>query len=233
MQKKYLVLIIALIIISGASRAIASSPSPSPSSSDISQDNAELINENIKKRVQELNDSNSESTSSSVISARAYIGIVKDVISGTVIIEDKDGKKDIKLTDATSIIRTPGNVIIKVDNIRIDDHIIAIGYPGEDDTLVGRRIIVSVDPIKSPSKTSGLGTINKISKSSLTLQIGDTEKIIDLTSKTIYKTAAGTIELSELSVGDTLIYAATIGKDEDLTATILMRIQTSAIDESK
>lgn len=239
MQKKYLALIIALIItltttvhVSAISPSPSPSPSPSTKPSQAPEDMTDVANENIKKRLQEsLETVNKESSVLQISSARAYIGVVKDVINGTLILEDKDGKKDIKLKEDTVILRTPGNKPIKVDSIRIDDYIIAIGYPGEANTLIGRRLIVSIDPIKSPSKTSGIGIINKIGKSSLTLQIGDHEQNIDLTSKTVYKSTVGTIELTDLAVGDTLIYTAAIDDDKALTATILMRTKTASVSQ--
>lgn len=222
MQKKHIFIpLIALTLL--VTPVIASSPSPTPPSTD------ETITENIKKRLQEsLSD---EETTPSISSARAYIGIVKDIIKDTVIIEDKDGKKDIKLETDTNIIRSPGNAIIKAENIRIDDYIIAIGYPRGDEELTGRRLIVSIDPIKAPGKTSGLGTIAKIGKTSITLKLEDKDQVVSITSKTIYKSAVGTIELVDLSVGDTLIYTALIDESDDLTATVIMRTGTASISE--
>lgn len=222
MQKKHLLIpLIALTLL--VTPVIAASPSPSPSNTD------ETITENIKKRLQEsLSD---EETTPSITSARAYIGVVKDVIKDTVIVQDKDGKKDIKLETDTNIIRSPGNAVIKAEDIRLGDYIIAIGYPSGDETLTGRRLIVSIDPIKAPGKTSGLGTISKIGKASITLKLQDKDQVVDITGKTIYKSAVGTIELADLSIGDTLIYTATTDANDELTATILMRTGTASITE--
>lgn len=207
-----------------AATTASSSANPSPTVEPVSIDE---VTENLKKRLQESLE-NKESAPTD--SARAYIGVVKDVIKDTIIIEDKDGKKDVKLEDSTTIVRSPGNTVIKPENIRIDDYIIAIGFPGEGEILKGRRLIVSVEPIKSPEKKSGLGTISKIGKNSLTLTVEGAEQVMTLTSKTILKSPVGTIDLTDLAVGDVLIYTALID-DEDLTATILMRVKTSSISE--
>lgn len=215
------------------SHVIAASPvasskpvaSPSPSSEPISD---KVIMENLKKYVEKSGD---EKDTTPTSTARAFIGVVKDVIKDTVIIEDKDGKKDIKLSDNTTIIRSPGNTTIKPENIRIDDYIIAIGYPESDTTLTGRRLIVSIDPIKPPSKTSEIGTISKIGKTTLTMKLSDKDQVISLNTKTIYKSAAGTFELTDLSVGDTLIYTAIIDSNENQTATVIMRTSTASIME--
>jgi len=206
-----------------ATPSASSSASPSAMSDD-------AITENIKKRLQEslAEESGAIPTLSS---ARAYIGVIKDVIKDTVIIEDKSGKKDIKLQADTDILRTPGNATIKTDDIRIGDYVIAIGYPDGEETLTGRRLIVSIDPIKPPEKTTGLGKITKINKNSLTLNMSDKDQVIYTTIKTIYKSAVGTIELADLAVGDTLIYTATTDDHDELTATILMRTGTASIAE--
>jgi hypothetical protein len=230
MQKKYILIpLIALTCfltslpyllspIFAASPSPSISPSPTPSEQDVT--------DNLKKRLQESLDSKTPTTSPIL---KAYIGVVKDIIKDTVIIEDKTGKKDIKLTEDTTILRSPGSASIKPENIRIDDYIIAIGYLEGDTTLAGRRLIVSVDPIKSPNKLSGIGTIEKISKTGITLKLVDKSQTITTTSKTIYKSTVGTIEPSDLAIGDTLIYTATLSDEDLLTATIFMRTKTGSI----
>lgn len=234
MQRNLLFIpLIALTFFSGQVLAVSPNPSPSlrPSASPTASPAPVDINEvteNLKKRLQESLDESSPSTPP-ISSHKAYVGIVKDVIKDTLIIEDKDGKKDIKLEDNTTILRTPGNATIKSDSIRIDDYIIAIGSMGANEVLTGRRLIVSADPIKPPTKTSGLGTIIKIGKSELTLKLPDKEQVMSLTAKTVFKSAGGSIELSDLAVGDTLIYTATSDAKENLSVTILMRILASSL----
>ncbi len=204
----------------------AASPSPSPVSSDSAS--AEQVTENLKKRLQTSLETQLDTPESTAL---AYIGVIKDVIKDTLIIQDKDGKKDVKLQDDTTILRSPGNALIKPENIRLGDYIIAIGYPSDDGILLGHRLIVSADSITPPAKTSGLGTIRELSNSSLTLKIGDQEQILGITGKTIFKSPGGTIEFSDLGVGDTLIYTALLGKSDAQTATILLRTKTSAVSE--
>lgn len=239
-KKAVLIPIIALItfsiITSKLSLALAAAPSPTASISPTpvasptreSSISDKEVTENLKKRLLGSQDIKKEDPIQIV---KGYIGIVKDVIKDTVIIEDKDGKKDIKLEDNTVIVRSPGNSSIKPDSIRIDDYIIAIGYPSEDSSLTGKRLIVSVDPIKAPGKTSGLGTISKISKNSITLKLSDKDQIMNTTTKTIYKSSVGTIEPTDLEVGDTVIYTAILDSNDELTSTILMRTQTASIAE--
>ncbi len=195
------------------------------------------VTQNLKQRLKDSLTQDDEATPSSPTqTAKSYIGIVKDVIKDTLIIQDKDGKKDIKLQEDTAIIRTPGNATIKAENIRIEDYIIAIGYPGDGDILSAKRLVVSADPIKPPVKQSDMGTIVKISadsiaKSSMTLQIDGQPKTISISSKIIVKSSAGTIDLKDLSVGDTVIFTAYADDKDALTASIIMRIKTAAVGE--
>ncbi|MEI8232760.1 MAG: hypothetical protein WCG44_03380 [bacterium] len=230
MQKNHLFIsLIALTLVISPVHAASVLPSPSLSPSPISTSASDKeITDNLKKKIAENLDKSKEIITTS--SARGYIGVVKDVIKDTVIIEDKDGKKDIKVAEDTTILRTPGNTTIKSENIRIDDYIIAIGYPIDDETMTGKRLIVSADPIKAPDKSSAIGTISKIGKTSLTLKLADKDQTVGITAKTIYKSSVGTIELSDLTIGDTVIYTATID-DPEVTATIVMRTGTASIGE--
>lgn len=225
MQKSLLLVpLIALSILSPV-HAASPSPSPTPQSSPASINE---VTENLKKRLQ---DSLEEPESTPLSQALAYVGVVKDMIKDTVIIEDKDGKRDVKLTDDTNILRAPGNAAIKPESIRIGDYIIAIGYPGESENLNGRRLIVSADPLKVPAKTSDMGTITKLSKTSLTLSVRGEDREVAITAKTIYKSPSGTIEYTDLAEGDTVIYTAKIADNDELTATQVMRILSSSIAE--
>jgi hypothetical protein len=215
------------------SPTLAASPSPTPKASPSlspspSPASAEEATENLKKRLQESLDI--ETTTVAKSSFKSYVGVVKDVIKDTIIIEDKDGKKDIKLQDDTVIVRSPAGSTIKPESIRIDDYIIAIGTLGDADILLGKRLIVSAEEIKPPAKVSALGTITKIGKNSVTLKVEDKDQLVATTTKTIIKSTAGTIEFTDLEVGDTLIYTATVD-EEDLTATVIMRVQTAAVTE--
>jgi len=103
-KKAILIPIIALTSLFSASYLFspifAASPSPSPTITPSPASDKE-VTDNLKKRLQEsLELKETENTQK----ARAYIGTVKDVIKDTIIIEDKDGKKDIKLESDTIII---------------------------------------------------------------------------------------------------------------------------------
>lgn len=226
MQQKYLLYpCIALIILSATTTSLqASSPSPSPVVSP-SPASVEDAVDSVKKRLQESLAKNPENKEL----IKAYIGTIKDVIKDTLVVEDKDGKKHVTLTDTTTLLRSPGNATIKAEDVRIGDAIIAIGYPETEDELRGARLIVSSTPFAAPAKTTGLGQITKIGKTSLEIETKDGNLTLTLTSKTIYKTPTELIELADLDVGDRIIYTASTTANES-SATIIMRIRTTSVE---
>ncbi|GAB4026992.1 MAG: hypothetical protein Fur0011_3980 [Candidatus Microgenomates bacterium] len=243
MQKKYIIVLLftftSLLFLNSISHPIfaasstpapktSSPPSASPSSSPISQ---EQITENLKKRLQETI---GETTQAEKINYKSFVGIIRDVIKDTLIIEDKDGKKKVVIKTDTSIVRSPGNKTIPVDSIRIEDNIISIGTFKESDELEAVRIIVSADPLTTTSKVSSLARITKISKNTITttsIDSGST-KILNLNTKTTLKSSLGeSLEITDLNVGDSIIYTATLSTDT-ITATSLMRIGFADPDAS-
>lgn len=230
MQKNLLLIpLIALTLFIKDVSAASPSPSPSPLVSPSPSD--DVVKENLKNRFKDSISGSENEGLDSLATKRAYIGVVKDVIKDTVIVEDKDGKKDIKLGDNTVILRSPGNTTIKPENIRIDDYIIAIGTPRSEEVLDASRLIVSTTAIDTPSKTSGIGELKKISKTQLTLSIEGSDKLLTFNVKTIFKSPVATIDLADLAIGDTLVYTATKDDKDDLTTTVVMRIKTAAIAE--
>ena len=204
------------------SLAHASSPSPSPT------DNGSTVNANLKKRLQEsLSTPDNPQTSNN----KGYIGKIKDIIKDTVIMEDKDGEKDFKLTSNTTIIRSPGTSTIKPEDMRLGDYIIAIGTPKDADVLEAKRLIVSIDPIQNTAKTSGYGTISKLSKNSLSLTIDGSDKLATINTKTIFKSSVATIDYTDLSVGDTVIFTATADEKDLLTISVIMRVKTASLGQ--
>jgi hypothetical protein len=225
MQKNYLILAFALIL-SFASVAKAASPTPSPTPT-ASSSNLNQVTENIKKRLQNSL-SGTEETSTGAVTLRSYVGTIRDVIKETIVIEDKDGKKNVVVTDDTVILRSPGNAPIKIDDVRIDDSIIAIGDSQTPDELSGRRLIVSATPLAESTKLRGLGVISKLGKSTITLTTASETVELITNAKTIIKsTASTTLDVTDLSVGDTIIFTATQDED-DKTATGIMRIKTTS-----
>ncbi len=237
MQKKHILpLLIALITLTSLHSpltAAAASPTPSPTATPTPSATDAEATENIKKRLQEtISDTSLELLP--LNKYKSFVGIIRDVIKDTLILEDKDGKKSIKIASGSAIIRSPGNASIKADSIRIDDYAIAIGTLMEDDELEGVRLIVSTNPLSASNKQVNLVKITKIASSTLTVvpvSSGES-KTITLTTKSSLKTALGeSLDSKDLAVGDSILYTANLEK-EKATVTTLMRIGFASPDAS-
>ena len=154
---------------------------------------------------------------------------MQDIIQDSITINTKDGPKYASPTEDATIIRSPGNAIIKASNIQIDDFIIAMGYLQEESNhLEATRIIVSQDISSGLDKTTGRATITEIDSNSLTLSDDTNDSpLLYLSSKTTVKSKSEVIDVEDLVVGDVIIYTASIDSDNDLTATIIMLTGTS------
>jgi len=158
-----------------------------------------------------------------------YVGTITDVIQNSLVLSDKSGKKIIKLDDTTTLLRSPGNTAIELENVQVDDSIIAIGTPAGEDEIRGKRIIVSNLPITPPDKLGGYGLIEKVNRYSYTLTTLDSSPLeLFFTSKTVYKSATEILEASDLAAGDSLLFTAVKDKDGDWSATVVMRLGTAA-----
>lgn len=183
------------------------------------------ITENLKKRLQESLETAKQNIITETIELgnrpKAFVGTVQDVIQETIEIETKDGIRYAKTDKETTILRSPANTEIDVEDIRIDDFIITMGYVENDTTLNGKRIIVSQSTATSLNKTSGKGTITDVTSNNITLTDGT---VINLLSSTIVKSTQEILDLEDLSEGQEIIYTADLDDDE-LDATIIMVIR--------
>lgn len=164
---------------------------------------------------------------------RAYVGVVTDIVQDNIILEDKSGKKNVKILSDSTIIRSPGNKEIDLESVRIDDSIIAIGDPTAEDELDGKRLIVSEDKLSPPEKLSGLATITAVNRYSFTLQEPDKSEPLELyfTNQTLYKSPSERLDQDDIIEGSTILYTAVTDKDGDWSATNILQIRPGASSE--
>lgn len=214
-------LIFALIL----STQITFAQSPNPTESPSTEKNDE-VTENLKERLK----SAMEDADINLVSGktpRAYFGQITDVIQDTIVLEDKSGKKNVSLSDDSTIIRTPGSKEIELDNIQIEDYLIAIGYLKDEDDLTATRLIVSSSDLTPPEKLTGIATIKTINRYSFTLTDKDGEELeLFFTSKTIYKNKSEVLEQTNLLEGDRILYTAGLDSDDDWSATVVMQLSS-------
>ena len=228
MKKKALfaaTIALTIAILTPAPVSFAASPSPSPDGSASGSASINEITDNLRTRLQETIQNASDSATATTV---AYIGSVKDVVNDTIVMDTKDGRKNIAVGGDTTIVRTHGQRTIKIDNVQIGDSAIAIGTPSAEDELAGTRIVVSANPITPPAKTSGYGTIQGISRGVLTLFVpGQSDPVVvETDGNTVVKTPSDLLTLKDLALGDTIIYTADLDKNNNQTATIIMQIAT-------
>lgn len=224
-MKKILIFVLALYLLAF---------NPSGLTAQESTDSSEEITENLKQRLQDSLKSarqNLITTDNNANSPIAYVGTVLDIIQESAEIQTKDGIRYAKISEDTTIIRSPGNSEIDLDDIRIDDFIIAMGYQDNETSLNSRRVIVSqtLEPVLQ--KTSGTGVIMDITNSNITIQRPDgTQTELSLTKSTIVKSTTEVLDIENLEVDQSIIYTADID-DEDLDTTIIMIISPLNLEE--
>lgn len=200
-----------------------SSPSPSPTPQEITDEVKDSIKKRLQDSIKNVQDNIVAVVEPSSNRPRAYVGTVNDIIQQSIIINTKDGKKEAFVDSNTTILRSPGNSTIKIEDVRIDDFIIAMGSLKNDEDLQSKRIVVSTT-IPSPfSKTSGHGQITKITKNSLTVQGSNGESVLSFNQETIFKSDNGIIKSSDLEENDTVIFVAE-SENNKLSATVIMSI---------
>ncbi|MEI6690892.1 MAG: hypothetical protein WCL07_04045 [bacterium] len=201
---------------------VTTSPSPIVTPTD------NQITETLKERLKVTLNNVEQTASPSAVpisSYRAIVGVIKDVIQKTLIVETKDGKKQVVISDNTTLLRSPGNIPIKLENVRIDDYLIAMGTFKEDNVLEGRRLIASVSPLSTSSKVSGYGQIIEIKNKTITLNSSGEDILLTLNEDVIIKSKdKSSLTIKDLTLNSRVIYTAE-KNSQSTTATVLMIIQ--------
>lgn len=191
------------------------------------------VTENLKERLKSaVGGPNAINEVKSQTTLKGYIGTVTDIIQNTIILEDKEGKKSVRIDDDSTLVRSPGSSDIKLDSVRIDDSIIVIGDPTglDEDEIAGKRIIVSATALTPPDKLSGLGVITSIDRYSYTLDTKNMDQPVELffTGKTTYKSPSSALDFSDISEGDEILFTAVKDKDDDWSATIVLQLKPAS-----
>ena len=234
MQQKSLLLALSILFLllapKAASAVVAASPSPkaSATATPLASPTDNQATESLKARLRETLskvEDNGTPSAGTQSDYKAYIGTIKDVIQKTLIVQTKDGKKQITVDDTTTLLRSPGNLPIKLDSVRLDDNLIAIGLPKDAGVLLGTRLIVSATPLSPVIKSTGYGQITLIKGNSLTLTSSGQDITLTLSKDTVIKNKEKSIlDATSLSTNTHLIYAAEQDGDKQM-ATVLMIIQ--------
>jgi hypothetical protein len=181
----------------------------------------EEISPEIKEKVQERIEAIEESANRKA----AYFGTITDVSNSTLTIESVRGERKIKTDEETIFLGDKGQAI-KLDDLEIEDFIIALGYLESDSYLLGKRIsVLAEEPEPVEPKEAVYGEVADISEEEEVISLSslkdETTYEIDVISKTTIEKKVGEkteeIKFEEIEIGDRL---AAVGIKENGNGTI-------------
>jgi hypothetical protein len=205
------ILMFAFCILNLAPRVLSQSPTPEE----------EEISPEIKEKVQERIEAIQESTNRKA----GFFGTIADVSNSTLTIESEKGERKIKTDEETDFLGAKGQAI-ELDDLEIEDFIIALGYLESDGYLLGKRIsVLAEEPEPVEPKEAAYGEVADISQEEEVISLSslkdDATYEIDVTSKTTIETKVGEkikeIDFDEIEIGDRL---AAVGTKENGNGTI-------------
>ncbi len=127
----------------------------SSSASSAADLDLESIKENVKRRIQEV--VNTQDKSDTDQTPTAYMGMLTSIANLTLTIESKQGVKLASTSAETSYIALPDNDSIEFDLLSLDDYIVALGFLDDSQVLITKRVIVEDQPLKDPLTNSFYG----------------------------------------------------------------------------
>jgi len=188
----------------------------------LAQTPTDEIDPEIKEKVQERIEAIQESGSKKA----AYFGIITDVSNSILTIESGKGERKIKTDEETDFLGEKGQAI-KLDDLEIEDFVIALGYLETDGLLLGKRIsVLAEEPEPVEPKEAVYGEVADISEEEEVISLSSLKDEvtyeIDVTSKTTIEKKIGEkteeIEFEEIEIGDRLA-AVGIKKNDNGTIT--------------
>lgn len=129
----------------------------------------ETIKENVKKRIQDVVKDKVEGTITK--EKIAFIGTLKSRTSNTLSIQTNSTIKLASISGSTKVERNPTISPFGLDDIALDDYLVALGYNGDDEVLDARKIIVEKNPPGSTKYQVIFGKVISYSTKDYTLVI--------------------------------------------------------------
>ncbi len=214
-MKKIISSLLILFCLLLAPMALAQTPSPEPVEEE------DEISPEIKEKVQERIEAIKETGSRKA----AYFGTLTDVSNSTLTIESVKGERKIQADEEADFIGEKGQVI-DLEDLEIDDFIIALGYIETDGLLLGKRVtVLSEEPEPAESREAVYGEVADVSSEEEVISLSSLKDEIvyeiEITSKTTIEKKVGEkieeIEFEEIEIGNRL---AAVGIKENENGTI-------------
>ncbi len=222
---KYTKIILILFILCSTLLPKAFAQTPTPADDEISPE----IKEKVQERIEAIQESGSRKA--------AYFGTIADVSNSTLTIESEKGERKIKTDEETDLIGEKGQAI-KLEDLEIDDFIIALGYLETDGLLLGKRIsVLAEEPEPAETREAVYGEVADISGEEEVISLSSLKDEvtyeIDVTSKTTIEKKVDDkteeIDFDEIEIGDRLA-AVGIKKNDNgtITASVIYLIPAGA-----
>jgi len=193
---------------------------PTPTEAD---EKVQGIRDTVKEKVKEQIDEIKKDT------RKAFVGTVSKVADQSLNLDTKSGPQVIKTNDETEIVDEKRKVI-GLEDIKLEDNLVAMGYLDEDGVLEAKRVVLTAEPEEDEREVAA-GVVTDISEESLLITLKNENKVktytILVNSKTDVKQKEdGQIDKSkfqEINEGDFLIAIGIPEKDNGkiITATTL------------
>jgi hypothetical protein len=100
----------------------------------------EVIKENVKKRLQEV--VQDKVLGDSLKEPLAVIGSLKSLAGNTYSIETSTSVKLVSTSDQTQVSQIPKGGALTLEDVALEDYIVAVGFLGSDDVLDARQILI-------------------------------------------------------------------------------------------
>lgn len=234
-MKKIISLSLIIFCLLLAPMALAQTPTPTPG-----EEEEEEISPEIKEKVQER----IEAIQESGLRKAAYFGTITDVSNSTLTIDSVKGERKIQTDEETDFIGEKG-VAIELEDLEIDDFVIALGYLETDGLLQGKRIsVLSEEPEPAEPREAVYGKVADISSEEEVISLSSLKEEItyeiDVTSKTTIEKKVDEkteeIDFDEIEIGDRLAAVGTMENENGtITASVIYLIpsQTEEAEEEE
>lgn len=160
---------------------------------------------------------------------RALIGKITEIQDGSLLIETKDGVKQLKLGANVTVIDARDSKNKKTldgKSLVLGDLIVALGFQNSKDVLEGRRILV-ISELPTSTRRAVYGIVEELKKDSLIIRHPKKDEMwtIKVDSKTRFtKKSDGKVqkaEFSDVETGDRIVAVGTPTKE---TNTLMARL---------
>lgn len=198
------------------------SPSPAPSASPVASTEP-TVRETLRERVE-------EKLTTLVNRPRSLLGKITDIQDSSLLIETKNGIKQLKLNQEINIIdnREDKKKTLEIKNLQIGDSIAALGFTDTKDILDTRRILVVSET--TIIKRAVYGIVQEKSAGKLTIK--HPKKDETWTIKTDGKTKfsakldgkIGKVKFDDIEVGDRIISIGIPTKESNTLLTKLIHV---------